>query len=114
MLGDKNATGSTLIFHHISKNCDGGIKSLENGAVITRKMHDRMNYIEHRDKNLYCQIQNYFQCYKALTDEDTKKLFRKLAYQDVTMKYFKLKKKYKKKKQRKHKKRRYKTYGKKH
>lgn len=42
-----------LTLHHIKKACEGGIASIDNGAIVTKKAHRILNKIEAIDSVLY-------------------------------------------------------------
>lgn len=46
-------TRNILTFHHIIKECDGGLLTIENGALVTKKAHRILNMVEYRDIVLY-------------------------------------------------------------
>lgn len=44
---------NVLTYHHIIKECDGGLLELSNGALLTKKAHRLLNMTEIKDYNLY-------------------------------------------------------------
>lgn len=44
---------NVLTYHHILKECDGGIMELSNGALLTKKAHRLLNMTETKDYVLY-------------------------------------------------------------
>lgn len=42
-----------LTYHHIRKNCDKGKKTLENGALLSKKGHRFLNFLENNCPELY-------------------------------------------------------------
>ena len=49
-----------ITFHHIIKEEDGGKYELKNGALLTRRAHEYLHYIERIDKKIYDMINNVF------------------------------------------------------
>lgn len=69
MLGG-NVEKDDITFHHIVKKCDGGDHSAYNGAILSRKMHDKLNFIELHDLVIYEEINKYFYKYKLMSIEE--------------------------------------------
>lgn len=42
-----------LTYHHIQKNCHKGKRTIENGALLTKRAHRFLNCIEKDDPELY-------------------------------------------------------------
>ncbi len=42
-----------LTLHHIRKVCDGGISTIDNGAILTKRAHRALNIVEAIDDVLY-------------------------------------------------------------
>lgn len=42
-----------LTYHHIVKECNGGVFSLDNGALLTKKAHRLLNMLEEKNYILY-------------------------------------------------------------
>ena len=47
-------------FHHIEKRCDGGLRIISNGAILTRLGHDFLNILEIREPELYRNLNLLF------------------------------------------------------
>lgn len=48
---------SDLSYHHIKKDCDGGPKTIENGALLAKNTaHPYLHVIEDRDLDMYIYI----------------------------------------------------------
>ena len=63
---DKN---DTLTYHHIIERCDGGEYTIENGALLTRSMHDVLNMFCMYKPDIAEQLNNNFQLYKKTQDK---------------------------------------------
>lgn len=49
-----------LTFHHIIEQANGGITTIENGALLTKKAHRALNMLLSRDIVLYNDWNNFF------------------------------------------------------
>lgn len=49
-----------LTYHHIDKKCEKGKKTIDNGAPLTKRGHNLLNYIELEDYELYEDWNNLF------------------------------------------------------
>lgn len=47
-------------FHHIKKDCDGGKRNLENGALLSIYAHKDLNEIERKLKQYYLELNKLF------------------------------------------------------
>lgn len=47
-------------YHHIIKKCDGGDKSVDNGAILTKKAHVFLNKLERVCPDAYNDLQEVF------------------------------------------------------
>lgn len=47
-------------YHHIIKKCDGGEKSVDNGAILTKKAHTFLNKLEKVCPDAYNDLQEVF------------------------------------------------------
>ena len=47
-------------YHHIIKKCDGGEKSVDNGAILTRKAHTFLHKLERVCPDAYNDLQSVF------------------------------------------------------
>ena len=47
-------------FHHIVERSKGGDKSIDNGAILTRKAHNFLHYLENVCPEAYQDLQNIF------------------------------------------------------
>lgn len=45
-----------ITYHHIEKEEDGGLYTIDNGALLTHRAHDYLHYIEKIDTGLYEDI----------------------------------------------------------
>lgn len=57
-----------LDFHHIIKECDGGARTVENGALLERESHQWLHRLEIDDPEVYLLINECFQLYKKCMD----------------------------------------------
>ena len=50
-----------LTYHHIVEKRNGGSKTVDNGAPLTKEAHMQLNIIESKDKRLYTIINTIFE-----------------------------------------------------
>ena len=53
-----------LNYHHIVKKEHGGKETIDNGAVLNREAHDFLHKQEHKDKQLYNELNECLILYK--------------------------------------------------
>ena len=56
----------SLTYHHIIKDENGGELSISNGAILTKNAHDFLHCIEHKNMNIYNEINKLF---KVINDK---------------------------------------------
>lgn len=49
-----------LTLHHIRKSCEGGLSTIDNGAILTKKEHRILNMVEAIDEVLYDEWNELF------------------------------------------------------
>ena len=49
-----------LTLHHIKKVCEGGLATIDNGAILTKKAHRALNIVEAIDYILYDEWNKLF------------------------------------------------------
>lgn len=49
-----------LTYHHIQKRCDGGLETVDNGALLMRLSHNYLNVIEFSDMKTYIALNKMF------------------------------------------------------
>jgi hypothetical protein len=69
-LGDTPNNQNILTYHHIKPVREGKETTIENGALLSERMHWLFNRIERIDKETAEYINKYFQYYKETYDED--------------------------------------------
>lgn len=57
-----------LDFHHIIKECNGGPRTVKNGALLEKPSHNWLHSLENQDIELYLLINECFQLYKKCID----------------------------------------------
>ena len=57
-MGYKLSKDNPYTYHHIKKRCNGGEKTIKNGAILTKLAHEYLHIIETRDLELYVYINN--------------------------------------------------------
>ena len=63
-LGDKISEDNPITYHHIVKKACGGRKSLDNGALLTKRSHKYLHQVvENKDIETYIIINS---CFKEL------------------------------------------------
>lgn len=60
-MGYKVTKENPYTYHHIIKRCDGGTKTIENGAILTLNAHEYLNIIELTDIKTYMVLNQMFQ-----------------------------------------------------
>ena len=68
-LGDIPTKKNVLTYHHIKPVREGRITTIENGALLTEKMHWLFNRIERIDLETARYINEYFKYYKETQDQ---------------------------------------------
>ena len=51
---------SDITFHHIIKKEDGGLYTLDNGALLTSTAHQYLHIIEYKEKDIYMMLNKMF------------------------------------------------------
>lgn len=51
---------SDLTYHHIEKRCDGGKRTIDNGALLLPTAHQYLHLIEFKDTDTYIAINKIF------------------------------------------------------
>lgn len=51
---------SDLTYHHIIKYENGGAKTIDNGALLTKRAHEYLHFIEGIDLNIYNRMNKVF------------------------------------------------------
>lgn len=57
-MGYKASSESYFTYHHLIKKCEGGPRTVENGAILTREAHRYLNIIEKTEYDIYHLINN--------------------------------------------------------
>ena len=73
MLGEPLSKENYLTLHHILKKQYKGATTIENGALLSRLMHQDLHFIEHWYYGEYGYLNEYLKYYKATRDEEEKK-----------------------------------------
>ena len=68
-MGFKITKENPLTYHHIIKEEDGGNKTLDNGALLTKLAHSYLHMIEIYDESLYIMLNTIL---KRINDSKTK------------------------------------------
>lgn len=53
-----------LNYHHLIKKCNGGKETIDNGALLNRTAHDFLHEQEHKNKQLYEELNECLILYK--------------------------------------------------
>lgn len=76
-----------ITYHHIEKECDGGPRNVENGALLTSISQAWLhNYIENQDPELFNLINECLQLYKICMDSNNVELLKQ--YRDEVIPLF--------------------------
>lgn len=59
-MGYKVTKENPYTFHHIQKRCDGGLATIDNGAILTLVAHEYLNIIEFKDISTYYALNEMF------------------------------------------------------
>ena len=68
-MGFKITKENPLTYHHIIKEEDGGSKTIDNGALLTKLAHSYLHMIEIYDESLYIMLNTIL---KRINDSKTK------------------------------------------
>lgn len=60
-----------ITFHHIQKRCNGGKRTIENGALLMPVAHQYLHLIEFQDIDTYNAINKIFECVNYQRSEPT-------------------------------------------
>lgn len=63
---------SNLTYHHIIKDCNGGKRSIENGALLIEVAHQYLHLIECKDIDIYIGINKMFEMINKQKSSPTK------------------------------------------
>lgn len=74
-----------LTYHHIKKEEDGGLYTIENGALLTDRAHAYLHRIERVDYEIYKEINKVFKQINIQRDEPNDS--QKLKIQLLLLKY---------------------------
>ena len=58
---DKTSRKNPFTYHHIKEKRNKGDKTLENGAILTKRSHAYLNYLYHTQKGNYNNLNTMFQ-----------------------------------------------------
>ena len=72
-------------FHHLTKKCDGGEQTLNNGAVLHQNSHSYLHTIEHYDLDKYIFLNNIL---KAVNEQRTMPSIEQLKQIKLVLKEF--------------------------
>lgn len=78
-MGYKINKGNPLTYHHIEKDCDGGIEDITNGALLGRKSHSTLNIIEQYDIDLYLRWNKLFRVINQSKNPISSKLWQEIV-----------------------------------
>lgn len=70
-LNHNNAT-----FHHIVKKENGGLLTIDNGAVLTDIAHNYLHIIEYKDLDIYIALNKMFQIINKQQDKPSKEQYQ--------------------------------------
>ncbi len=84
-MGYKLEKNNPYTYHHLTKKCDEGKVSIENGAILTSNAHEYLNVIEMYDLELYEYINNVL---KQINEQGFAPLERQLLAIDFILKQF--------------------------
>lgn len=59
-MGYKMTKENPYTYHHIKKRCDGGLETIENGAILTLNAHEYLNVIELKGIKTYYALNEMF------------------------------------------------------
>ena len=58
----KLARDNPYTFHHIKEKRNGGKLEVNNGAILTRKAHNYLNYLDYEYHKIYKDLNYMFKC----------------------------------------------------
>ena len=83
--GYKVSKDNPYTYHHCIKRCHGGKETIENGAILTKNMHEYLHIVELRDLELYNYINNVL---KQINEQGHEPLLRQILAIDYLLKLF--------------------------
>lgn len=84
-LGYKITRQNPFSYHHIQKACDGGEKTIGNGAILTLISHEYLNIIECKDFEIYLRLNSMLQIINQQQHRPTLEEYRMI---NCYLKYF--------------------------
>lgn len=84
-MGYKLCKENQPTFHHIVKECDGGKRILDNGAIIGKENHTYLHIVEDRDLEMYIYLSNIL---KSINDQRYMPSKRQLLAIDAILRQF--------------------------
>lgn len=69
---------SDLTFHHIHEAKYGGKREITNGAILTRKAHDDLNWLEYHRPRIYSDLNYLFYLLNLSEAPPTKEYYREV------------------------------------
>ena len=96
MLKGKLSRDNPFTYHHIIPVRENGQKTLENGAILTRKKHEQFNQLERLYPEYAAEINYYLYTYRGNYPEEVMERINELMslVKDVPKKKVKTNKKY--------------------
>jgi hypothetical protein len=73
MLNEPLTKKNYITLHHIIAERNKGKTNIENGALLSRYMHEDLHFIEHWFYGEYNYLNEYLKYYKATRDEEERK-----------------------------------------
>lgn len=78
-LGDKISEDNTLTYHHITKACEKGHKTLNNGALLTKRSHKYLHEVlEREDLESYLLLNIEFKRLNMTKLQPTEEYYEKI------------------------------------
>ena len=71
---------SDLTFHHIKEKRNGGKRIIENGAILIRRSHDYLHYLDRYYHKYYCDLNELFKALNKTIKPPTKDYYDEVEY----------------------------------
>lgn len=69
-----------LTYHHIKEKRNGGKRTIENGAILIRRSHEYLNYLDHYYHKTYKDLNEIFKWLNMTMKPPTSEYFEEVNY----------------------------------
>lgn len=78
-LGYKITRDNILNYHHLIKKEYGGLKTLENGAIVSQLAHQYLHVIEYKKKDIYIELNEILKSINTQLHTPTIEQYKKIS-----------------------------------